>query len=334
MNKKTGILLVNLGTPDSPSLKNVIKYLSEFLSDPRVIDLPFLFRYLLVYLIIIPFRAKESSKIYKKLWTKKGSPLLLHTQELTKKLQAELPSQYEVFYAMRYQNPSLDFVLGQMEKKNYSHIHIIPLYPQYASSSSGSTIEKVFKIISKWNAIGEIKVSGPFFDHPDFIKSVVENAQKFDIDSYDHILFSYHGLPTRHLDAIYPEGICDDHDCEKELTTENYLCYKAECYETTRLINNQLNIPQEKITTAFQSRLDDKWIKPYSDKIVEKLAKEGAKKILVLSPAFTADCLETTIEIGDEYQEIFTEHGGEKLDLVPSLNSNDSWVKALKNMIV
>lgn len=333
MKKKTGVLLINLGTPDSPSFTDVAKYLFEFLNDPRVIDIPAFFRFLLVNFIIVPFRTRGSSKIYKELWTDQGSPLLFHTRDLAKKLGDELSDDYEVFFAMRYKNPNMEVVLEQMKKKNFSKIIMIPLYPQYASASTGSSVEKALQIISKWWVIPELEIKGQFFDDPNYIQAVLEPAKKFDISSYDHILFSYHGLPERQVDKVYFDGLCQHRDCESELNQENYFCYKAGSYYTTKLLVEQLGLKEGSYTTSFQSRLDNKWLTPFSDHVLEQLAKEGKKKVLVFCPSFTADCLETTIEIGTEYRELFTEHGGEQLDYVESLNSNDSWVHTLKEMI-
>lgn len=334
-NKKVAVLLVNLGTPDSPSVKDVRKYLSEFLNDPRVIDIPWLIRKLLVNLIIVPFRAPKSAKIYQELWTNKGSPLLYHTQELTQKVQHEIGAQAQVYYAMRYGKPSMKSVLKQMHQQNFDKIIILPLYPQYASSTTGSIIEKAFEIIKKWWVIPEIEFVGQFYDHPMFIDTIIKNTKPFDLLSYDHIVFSYHGLPDRHVDKVYEDNqVCSDQNCEEGVKENNTFCYKATCYETTRLIAEKLNLSPEDYTVAFQSRLDKKWLTPFADRVVEQRAQQGDKKLLFFSPAFVADCLETTIEIGEEYKELFQEKGGEQLDLVPSLNSNELWVKTLKEIII
>lgn len=336
--KKTGVLLINLGTPDSPSTSDVRRYLSEFLNDPRVIDISALGRALLVNGIIVPFRAPKSAKIYKELWElwDGESPLLT----FGKKLQELVAEKYSddpnvtIEFAMRYQNPSLDSVLARMEKAAYERIVILPLFPQYASSSSGSAMEKAMNIIRKWWAIPEIKVISQFFNHPGYIDAFVDKGKKYNPEEYDHVLFSYHGLPERQIDKVHPELKCGDCDCHKAYKPEYELCYRNECYETTRLIAGKLNIPQEKYTVAFQSRLGKTpWLTPYSDKVVEDLAKEGKKKILAFSAAFIADCLETSIEIGDEYQEIFEEHGGEKVQLVESLNDSPLWVDTVKDLI-
>lgn len=334
MKNKTGVLLVNLGTPDSPSVSDVRSYLSQFLNDPRVIDIPWLLRKMLVNLIIVPFRAPKSAKIYQKLWTKNGSPLLFHSNNVKSLLQHELGDSYDVHLAMRYKNPSVPSVLEDMRKKNYAKIVILPMFPQYASASTGSALDEVMRVISSWWVIPEIKFISQYYDHPLFIQAFAERGKQHNINDYDHILFSYHGLPERQVDKVYADGkLCSDHNCENEITEENKYCYKATCYATTRLLAAKLSIPEEKYTVCFQSRLDQKWIKPFSDDVVRQCANDGMKRILVFSPAFTADCLETIIEIGDEYQEIFVEHGGEKVQLVESLNSHPVWIQCLKELV-
>ncbi|HAP69069.1 MAG TPA: ferrochelatase [Flavobacteriales bacterium] len=333
MNPEIGVLLMNVGTPDSPKVSDVRKYLSEFLNDPRVIDIPWIARKLLVNAIIVPFRAPKSAKIYKQMWTDEGSPLLIHSEKFRDGLQADLGDKYQVEIAMRYQSPSVEEGLEKIRKNNPKKIIVVPMYPQYASSSTGTCIEEVMRISSKWWTIPEMIFVNQFFDLQGYIDGFIKRGKEFDINSYDHVMFSYHGLPIRQLDKVYEEGLCDDRDCEHELTDENHFCYKATCYATTRAIAAGLGLSEGQYTVGFQSRLDDKWIKPYSDKIVEEKAKAGVKNMLVFSPAFVADCLETLIEIGDEYQEIFEEYGGEKIQLVPSLNSDPDWVKAFANHI-
>ncbi len=334
--KKTGVLLIQLGTPDSPSISDVRTYLSEFLNDPRVIDLPWLARKILVNGIIVPFRAPKSAKIYKKLWEHGNgvSPLLTYSQSVQNLLAERLQNEnITVEMAMRYKNPSMDLVLDRMHKANYDKIIIIPLFPQYASASSGSAIEKAMNLIRKWWVIPEIKIVNQFYDHPAYIDSIVERAKAFNFDEYDHILFSYHGLPERQVDKVYDDGLCEDQPCETALNEENKFCYKATSYATTRLIAAKLGLKETDYTVCFQSRLDKKWLTPFSDVIVEEQGKKGAKKLLAFSPAFVADCLETIIEIGDEYQEIFEEHGGEKVQLVPSSNDHPRFIDCLEDLV-
>ena len=332
---KTGVFLINLGTPDDAKIGPVRRYLFQFLNDPRVIDIPWLKRKLLVNLIIVPFRAAGSTKIYKQLWTDKGAPLLIYGEKLKEKLQAKLGSNFGVHLGMRYQNPSIKSVLDEMRKKNYEKIIIIPLFPHYASASSGSAMEEALRVISKWWVIPEISMISQFWDHPKFIDAFVARAKQYNIEEYDHVLFSYHGLPERQVDKVYEDGKpCSDHNCEEEINEDSKYCYKATCYATTRLLAEKLGIPKEKYTVAFQSRLNDRWLEPFSDKVVEERAKKGDKKLLAFSPAFIADCLETTVEIGIEYQELFEEHGGEKVQLVESLNDHPLWVEALEDMVL
>lgn len=331
---KTGVLLINLGTPDEAKVGAVRRYLFEFLNDPRVIDLPWLLRKILVNLIIVPFRSFSSTKIYKELWTDQGSPLMIHGESVTKKLQEQLGDEFGVHLAMRYQNPSMDKVMKEMYLLNYKKIIIVPLFPHYASASSGSAMEKAMRIMSKWWVIPEISMISQFWDDEGFINSFVERAKQYDIESYDHVLFSYHGLPERHVNKVYEDGIpCKDHNCETDLTEDNKFCYKATCFATTRLLAEKLDIPEEKYTVAFQSRLDKKWLEPFSDKVIAERAAKGDKRILAFSPAFVADCLETTVEIGMEYQEIFEAHGGEKVQLVESLNDHPMWVNTLEKLV-
>ncbi len=335
--KKTGVLLLQLGTPDSPSTRDVRRYLTEFLNDPRVIDLPWLVRKILVNGIIVPFRAPKSAKIYKELWAigNGTSPLLTHSLRVQEKLQESFKDHnVTIELAMRYKNPSIDSVLEKMRLSHYDQIIVLPLFPQYASASTGTAIEKVMQIIKKWWVIPEIKIISQFWDNKGYIDSIVHNAEKFDLKSYDHILFSYHGLPERQVDKVY-EGtdLCSDQPCETTINEYNKFCYKATAYATTRLVAERLNIKENEYTVCFQSRLDKKWLTPFSDKVVEEWGKKGAKKLLVFSPAFVADCLETIIEIGVEYQEIFEENGGEKVQLVPSSNDHPLFINGLTELI-
>jgi ferrochelatase len=335
--RKKGVLILNLGTPNSPSVRDVRIYLREFLNDPRVIDIGKIAQMLLVNLIIVPFRAPKSAKEYKKLFKigEGKSPLMTYGKNLTSKLRSLAKEDFDVELAMRYGSPSMESVLAEMRSKNYDEIYIFPLYPQYASASSGSTIEKAFKIISKWWVIPEINVIGQFYNHPSYIECIVNRAKAFEVSAYDHIMFSYHGIPERHVDKVYLDGKpCADHSCENEINSDNTNCYKATCYATTRLLAKALDLKENSYSTCFQSRLGrDPWLMPYTDHTIERLGKEGKKKILVFSPAFVADCLETTIEIGEEYLELFQEHGGKEVHLVPSLNDNEDWANGLLKII-
>ncbi len=330
---RVGVLLINLGTPDSPKTGDVRRYLFQFLNDPRVIDINPVARAALVNLFIVPFRAPKSAKTYEQLWTDEGSPLKIYGERLRDSVDASLGEDYEVELAMRYQNPSIPDVLERMRKKNHEKIVVIPLFPQYASASGGSALDQAMKTISDWWVIPEVQFISQYFDDEKMLEAFAERARQYDIGSYDHILFSYHGLPERQVDKVYEEGVCEDRDCENEITQENKFCYKATCFATTRMLAEKLGIPEERYTVCFQSRLNDRWLKPFSDEMVEQKGKEGAKRLLVFSPAFVADCLETNVEIGIEYQELFEEHGGEKVQLVESLNDHPLWVESLKEMV-
>ena len=332
-NKKA-VLLISLGTPDSPSWFDVASYLSQFLGDGRVLSsLPSFLRFILVNLIIVPTRTFSSSKSYKEIWTERGSPLKFHMEDLTEKVRHALQDSHDVEYAMRYKNPSIDDKLARFENKGYEEIILMPVFPQYSSAANGSFLDYALKKISKWNVIPSVKIMSQFYDNDDFLEAFKENILRFNLDSYDKIIFSYHGLPMSQLDATYSKGRCDDRNCTNGVSGDNHHCYRATCYETTKLLLDKLDIDTEKTITAFQSRLSSNWVEPFSDKVIEGLAKDGAKNILVVSPSFTGDCLETIFEIGVEYEELFIEKGGQKLDYVPSLNSNDNWVKCIEGMV-
>ena len=330
---KTAVLLVNLGTPDKPDRKNVARFLSEFLGDGRVIDLPYFFRKILVNLIIVPFRSGKSSKMYRQLWTQKGSPILYNTQKLSAKLQKKLSVNYEVFMAMRYGNPSMNSILSEIEKQQFKKLIIIPLFPQYASSTVGSIIEKSLNIIAKWNYIPELRVISEFYKNPLFIKAWITKLQQLDYNKYEHILFSYHGLPEKHVERTHNNISCTEFNCSNELNKLNYACYRAQCYYNTRLIINELNLSKEMYSVGFQSRFGKRWLNPFTEDIIKEKAKNGIKKILVIPMSFVADCLETKVEIDIEYKKLFMAHGGKELKMPDSLNDDDLWVESLKSLI-
>ncbi|MDC0891270.1 ferrochelatase [Gammaproteobacteria bacterium] len=331
---KPALLIVNLGTPDSPSYFNVFKYLREFLMDGRVIDIPAFFRFILVTLIICPLRSFSSGKIYKQLWDLSGgeSPLLKNTRELTSKLN-EAQEKFNVFYAMRYQTPSIKNTLADIQKTNPTDLIVFPLFPHYASATSGSVYAEVTKQLSREWVIPNFNFISQYYDHPAFIEAWIKTAQNYDIEEYDKILFSYHGLPKSQVNKVYKDMQCDGKNCEHEINDDNHYCYKATVYETSKLIADRLNIPQDKYEVSFQSRLTNNWLEPFSDEVLKSYPAKGIKKVLVFSPAFTADCLETIIEIGHEYKELFEESGGQKLDYVESLNFSDAWVQAIIEIV-
>lgn len=332
---KKGILLVNLGTPRSPSTGDVRRYLREFLSDPDVIDINPVGRWFLVNLIIAPTRAPKSAKLYETIWTKEGSPLLTHSLALRDKLRTFMGNEVVIELAMRYQEPSLRAAMEALEKAGVDEITALPLYPQFAESSTGSTIKAIERYAKKLKRNIPVRIIDSFYNHPAYLEALAKVAAAYDHRDYDHVLFSYHGLPERHIHKASEKynmqcslGAC----CESGSAIHH--CYRAHCVQTTRQLATRLGIPKEKYTMCFQSRLGrDPWIKPYSDEVIAELGKKGVKKILAFSPAFVADCLETIHEIGVEYLELFREHGGESLQLVPALNSNDVWVKAVAEIL-
>lgn len=330
---KTTVLLINLGTPDSPLTRDVRRYLSEFLNDRRVIDLPWLGRKLLVNLIIVPFRSPKSASLYKELWTPEGSPLLVNSNNLRDALRKEFKESYTVEMAMRYGNPNLKNVLAKIEKKQPDRVILFPLYPQYASSTTESSLEKAMQIISNWKQVPEIKIIHHFHDHPGFIDSFAHRIQPYRSRSYDHIIMSYHGLPQNQVREAHSGNSCESMDCAHNKTEQNNLCYLASCYETSRLLAQKLNLQDKDYTVCFQSRFSKNWTKPFTDEVVMELAETGKKRLLVISPAFVADCLETIHELGKELKEKFEQNGGDQLTLVESLNNMPQWIGALSGMV-
>lgn len=333
MTKKTAVLLINVGTPDEPRVKAVRRYLSEFLNDRRVIDIPLVLQKILVNLIIVPFRAPKSTKLYQRLWTEKGSPLLYYSEKVQEDLQKRLDSKADVFMAMRYGNPSVGKALAAIQKGNYDRLVVLPMFPQYASSTSGTAIQAVIDQVRKWNTIPELKAISQFYDHPAFLDAFTERIQSCQPDQFDHVVFSYHGLPNRHLEKNHPEESISTCNCEASLPEFGKFCYKATCYQTTRELATRLGLKPGQYSVSFQSRLSNNWMTPFTDQNLIARAKNGSKNILVVAPAFVADCLETTVEIGWEYKELFAENGGENLRLVESLNDSPRWISALEEIL-
>lgn len=332
---RTGVLLVNLGTPNSPNEKDVYKYLIEFLLDERVIDYSWLKRQALVRGVIVPSRYKQSAELYRHIWTKEGSPLLVHGKNLQKGLQVALGDAFIVELAMRYQNPSIKAGLEKLQKAHVNKIVIFPLFPQYSSATTGSVHQKVMECIQSWEVIPALHFFNQFHDHPSFINAICENAKKHSIADYDHILFSFHGLPERQIQKADLTKNCLKKGCCQSKTKANKFCYKSQCISTAQRIVEELNIDKNHFTICFQSRLGkDPWLQPYTQDEINNCAKKGWKKILVFSPSFVCDCLETTCEISYEYGKEFRNLGGEKLQLVEGLNSEPAWIQGLKEIIL
>ena len=306
---RKGVLLVNLGTPDSPDVKDVRKYLAEFLMDGRVIDIHPVLRFLLVRGIIAPFRGPKSAKLYKKIWDRShGSPLLYFSEVQQRLLKAELGDGYHVELAMRYQAPSISSALNKLRDAGVTSIKVIPLFPQYASATTGSVIAKVMETVGEWHTIPEISFVNSFYDNELVIQAFADRARAYHPASYDHILFSFHGLPERHLQKCDNSGThcLRKPGCCSTISRVNQNCYGAQTYRTATLIARELDIPKSKYTVCYQSRLgNDPWMQPYTSQVIHDLAKAGKKRVLVICPAFVADCLETIYEIGDEYKEEF-----------------------------
>jgi ferrochelatase len=331
---KKAVLLVNLGTPLQPTKKEVSRFLTQFLNDPYVIDIPWVFRKLLVNLIIVPFRAAKSTKMYQKLWTTEGSPIFYHLNQLGHKLQKEIGSEMQVFTAMRYGSPDFRSTLESIADAKIEQLFVLPLFPQYATSTSGSIIHLVQKEMKRMYNPFQISIIQDFFNHPDFIQSFTQKINSHQPECFDHLIFSYHSLPERQLEKLHPEYKCELCNCDNEMPEYGKNCYKAQCYETTRLLVRSLQLRPSDYSVTFQSRFAKKWIGPFTEDIIKKLANDGKKRVLVVSPSFVADCLETLVEIKQDYAELFKSNGGEELVLVESLNSDKIWVKAIANIVL
>lgn len=334
MNTRKAVILINVGTPDKANVKSIFKYLTAFLNDKRVIDMPPLFRFFLVNFIIIPFRLNKALSRYRMIWTDKGSPLLLNTLKLKGKLQEVLDENIDVYAGMRYGNPSLKTLLKTLEKKNFSKIIFFPLFPQYASATTGTVTEQILREISSWNIIPEIRIISQFYDLPGFSLAFSERIKECKPEKYDHVLFSFHSLPMKHILKTHPFNDIESCNCIVEMPSHGSNCYKAACYETTRNIVAAAGIKSENYTVCFQSRLKGKWLSPSTEEIIIQKATEGYKNILVVSPSFVSDCLETIYDIEFEAAELFQKHGGNKLKLVGSLNDQDIWVNAIKGKVM
>lgn len=331
---KRGVLLVNLGTPNSTSPEDVGIYLKEFLMDPLVIDIPYLARWILVNWLVIPKRKFASAKLYENIWTDRGSPLLFHSEDLTRELGKIL--EVPVWLAMRYGKPSLDSALEKIRESGVTDLTVVPLYPQYSLSATESSVVQIKKLLQQ-NGMSGLTVDflPAFYNQDSYLDAVAEISKPY-LDEFapDKVLFSFHGLPERHVKktdlsgkhCLALEGCCE------VLVPANKNCYRAQSFWTAKWLAKRLGIKD--YVVGFQSRLGrTPWIRPYSDHFYESLPKEGVKRLAVLSPSFVADCLETLEEIGLRAEEQFKEAGGSELLLVPSLNAHPVWVRALKEII-
>lgn len=327
---------MNLGSPDSTEVKDVRKYLDEFLMDGRVIDTPLLWRALLVKGIIVPFRAPKSAAAYKSIWTKEGSPLIVISKQLQQALQQQVAE--PVALAMRYGSPApwtaYDELLQQ--QPDLEEVVLVPLYPHYAMSSYETAVEYARKIHRKGKYNFKLTVVPPFYDDPAYLEALVESIKPYLNKEYDKIVFSYHGIPERHVQKSDTTGqhCLKVNDCCAVDSEAHKTCYRHQCIVTTNKVAQALNIPASKYTFSFQSRLGrDEWLKPYTAVRLAEWPKEGVKKLLILCPAFVSDCLETLEEMGEEGREIFLHAGGEEFTLIPCLNDHPLWIRAVKGLI-
>ncbi len=326
------ILLVNLGSPDSPSVPDVRRYLNEFLMDGRVIDTPWLLRRFIVGMILIN-RPKESAHAYEKVWTKEGSPLVVTSRHVRERLQARLSVPVEL--AMRYQNPSIESAVKSLVARGATDVLLIPLFPHYAMSSYETAVVQVQAVAARLAPGMKLTVQPPYFDHPDYVAALVASAADYLKKDFDHLLFSFHGIPERHIKKSDPTGqhcLATPNCCETAGPAHAF-CYRAQCFKTAALFIAQAGVPAGKWSVSFQSRLGkDPWLKPYTDYELPRLATEGKKRMLVICPAFVSDCLETIEEIGIRGCEQFMAGNGREFTRIPCMNEHPAWIAALENM--
>jgi len=327
---------MNLGSPDSTEVRDVRRYLDEFLMDKRVIDYPYLFRLLLVKGIIVPFRAPKSAEAYRAIWTKEGSPLIVFTKQLQQSLQSRLPEPVEV--AMRYGNPSPQTAYNNLLKGNpgLEEVILMPLYPHYAMSSYETAVEYMKEVHQQSKYAFNLKIIEPYYNNNDYINALAESIRPYLETQFDKLLFSYHGVPERHIlkGDITGNHCLKSSDCCQIASPAHQYCYRHQCFKTTSLVTTALKMPKEKFEQSFQSRLGrDKWLTPYTAQRLSELPAEGVKKLLVACPAFVSDCLETLEEIAEQGKETFLHAGGESFTMIPCLNTHPLWVSAIAKWI-
>lgn len=331
---KNAILLVNLGSPDSTSVEDVRRYLDEFLSDDRVIDSPKFIQQLVLKCFILPKRPAQSAKAYEKVWTENGSPLIVTSKNLQTLVQENVSDHVEL--AMRYGTPSIPGAIQSLKDKGIENLFLIPLYPHYAMSSYETVVERVKSQARETTPEMNVTTLQPFYKDPEYIDALIENAKPYLEQDYDHLLFSYHGIPVRHLTkADSSKSHCQVvPDCCRTCSPVHSTCYKAQVTATTDAFVSRAKIPEDKHSISFQSRLGrEPWIEPYTDQVLEEMPQKGVKKLLVMTPAFVSDCLETLEEIAMEGKSEFLEAGGESFEMIPCLNEHPAWVGFLRNKI-
>ena len=332
---KEGVLLLNLGSPDSPEVRDVRRYLREFLMDGRVIDAPWPIRFCIVNFSILPTRPKHSAEAYKSIWTDEGSPLIVSSRRIQAALQDRLDIPVEL--AMRYQNPSIESAIKNLAGQGITRLLVIPLFPHYAMSSYETAAERARELARKIAPHIHLEVAPPYYDQPDYVAALVASASPYLAQNHDHLLFSFHGLPERHLRKADPTGrhCMKVANCCEIPSPAHATCYRAQCLKTVRAFARATDLPENSCSVAFQSRLGgEPWIKPYTDVEIARVAKSGVKRLAVICPAFISDCLETLEEIGMRGREIFLQSGGEEFTLVPCLNDHPQWISALENMTI
>lgn len=332
MNK--GVLLVNLGSPDSPSVPDVRRYLREFLMDGRVLDVNWLIRFCIVHFAILPSRPKQSAHAYRLIWTTEGSPLIVTSRNVQRWLLSAVKA--PVALAMRYQNPSIPAAVKQLAEMGIDDLLLIPLFPHYAMSSYETAVERVKEVAGQLAPGMRITVQAPYYADPDYVEALVESARPALDQGYDHLLFSFHGIPERHIRKSDPTGnhCLNSPNCCQTPSPAHAFCYRAQCFKTVEAFVRRAAIPPEKYSVAFQSRLGrDPWLSPYTDQELPKLAQKGVKRLLVICPAFVSDCLETLEEIGLRGKETFLNAGGQEFTRIPCLNEHPLWLEALRKMV-
>lgn len=331
-----GVLLLNLGSPDSTSVPDVRKYLREFLMDSRVLDTPWPIRWCVVNLAILPKRPIESAAAYQKVWMAEGSPLVATSRHVLSELHKRVGDSLTVALAMRYQNPSIKSALTHLYAQGVQELLVFPLFPHYAMSSFETAVLRVQELAATISPGMRLKIATPFYRDPEYITALVASSLEYLQSDYDHLLFSFHGLPERHLRKSDPTGChcLKSPDCCETPSLAHETCYRAQCFATVRAFVEQANISAGKFSVSFQSRLGrDPWLKPYTDYEFERLAKSGVKKMFVMCPAFVSDCLETLEEIAMRGKKSFIQAGGKELTLIPCLNEHPRWLNALETMI-
>ena len=330
--KQPGVLLVNLGSPDSPSVADVRRYLREFLMDGRVLDAPWPVRFFVVHALILPFRPRQSAEAYHKVWTPEGSPLVVTSRKVRQELQQR--ARVPVELAMRYRNPSVASAVDKLATQGVEDLLLIPLFPQYATSSYETAVVRVQEVLRQRAPRMRLTVEPPCFNRPDYVEALVASATPHLADGYDHLLFSFHGLPERHLRKSDPtrRHCLRAKDCCTVASPAQATCYRAQCFRTVEAFVKRCSVIRHSV--AFQSRLGrEPWLTPYTDHEIVRLAQTGVRNLRVICPAFVADCLETLEEIGMRGRELFLGAGGAEFRLIPCLNTHPLWLRALANSV-